>query len=116
MSMMDEMGDVFALRREQFTESVTVLESTPGSGGLYDEGSTWSEVDTVKALVLMESGREKVSAGRPASDPAGTIEIDYREDVTDKHRIRYRGTDYLITNTHNVKQADEILELTVSAP
>lgn len=113
-ALVDEVGtDLFGLRKEQMTEGVELLEETGGSG-LYDDGASWSAFANVDALILLESGREKVRAGRAEADPAGTAEIAYRDDVTPEHRLRHEGTIYAIEDVRNVHEADEILELTIS--
>ena len=120
MSMMDEMGDVFALRKEQWSETIIVMEKTTTKSEIGSVETTWTEGTELTGDVLPEDPDDKVRNSRLEADMACIAELDWDEGVAEgideDSRLKWRG---LILHVHGFPidwhKAGEIMRLTCTA-
>lgn len=79
--------------RHRVTLQEPVKVQNPATGAVIN---TWRDVATIWAEVYPLSAREFIAAQTSQGEITTRITIRYREDVTRKHRILYRGGIYNI--------------------
>jgi SPP1 family predicted phage head-tail adaptor len=79
--------------RHRITLQKPVKTQSPATGAVIN---TWADVATLWADVTDVSVREFVAAQAGQSEVTARITIRYRDDVTNKNRIVYRGRIYNI--------------------
>ncbi|WP_084999597.1 phage head closure protein [Cronobacter sakazakii] len=87
--------------RHRITLQKPVKKQSPTTGAIIN---TWEDVATLWADVVDLSVREFVAAQAGQNEVTSRITIRYRQDVTNKHRILYRGRIY---NIHGVLADDK---------
>jgi SPP1 family predicted phage head-tail adaptor len=87
--------------RHRITLQKPVKTQSPATGAVIN---TWADVATLWADVTDVSVREFVAAQAGQSEVTARITIRYRDDVTNKNRIVYRGRIY---NIHGVLADDK---------
>ena len=79
--------------RHRITLQKPVKAQSPATGAIVN---SWADVATLWADINDLSVREFVAAQAGQSEVTSRITIRYRDDVTNKHRILYRGRIYNI--------------------
>lgn len=78
------------LRAGRLRHRVTIQKPTEGTANAFGETvDTWSDVATVHASVIMQTGREAFEAAKV--QPEGTVEVivRYRSDLTSEKRFKF---------------------------
>lgn len=75
---------------------ITLQEPVKSQGSIGQTVNTWQTYAVVWAEVNPSSVREFVSAQAFQNEVTGRITLRYRDDVTAKHRVLYRGQIYNI--------------------
>ena len=115
-AILDSMEDVFALRKEQFTDQVIVMEKTETESEIGSIETTWTEDTKLKAMVSPQSAEEVIRSGRIEAEQAVVVELDYAEATAEgldaEGRLKWRGKTLHVHGTEDVHSAGEIMRLT----
>lgn len=87
--------------RHRITLQKPVKTQSPTTGAVIN---TWADVANLWADVVDLSARDFVAAQATQSEVTSRITVRYRDDITDKHRILFRGRIY---NIHGVLADDK---------
>lgn len=87
--------------RHRITLQKPVKTQSPTTGAVIN---SWAEVARLWADVVDLSARDFVAAQAGQSEVTSRITVRYRDDITDKYRILYRGRVY---NIHGVLADDK---------
>jgi len=85
--------------------------TTPDGGGGFVK--TWQTVFSVWAHWKHQSMYERLQAMQLQSGVVHRLEVRYRDDITPKHRILYKGKAYQIRAVVNVNEMNDKMELQV---
>ena len=85
-------------------ERVTIEQATRVTDGVGGASTNWSELATVWALVMPQSGRETLTGGRVEAQQSYKIKIRYRDDVTAAMRVIWMAR---TLNIRSVMDPDE---------
>ena len=116
MSLVKRSSRLFALRKEQFTDQVIVMEKTETESEIGSVETTWTEGTELKAMVSPQSAEEVIRSGRIEAEQAVIVELDYAEAKAEgldaEGRLKWRGKTLHIHGTEDVHSAGEIMRLT----
>lgn len=87
--------------RHRITLQKPVKTQSPTTGAVIN---AWADVANLWADVVDLSARDFVAAQATQSEVTSRITVRYRDDITDKHRILFRGRIY---NIHGVLADDK---------
>jgi SPP1 family predicted phage head-tail adaptor len=93
-------------------QRITIQSLTETQNSLGETVNSYSTVATVWGRVVTERGTEAFESARVNARETVRVEIRYRSDVTDKHRIQWNGYNYNIVYTDRTKRREGDMWLT----
>ncbi len=90
------------MRAGELRERITIQAPTAVQNSYGEETITWSDVATVWASVEFLAGQERYqrAVDQAVSTATYRITMRYRDDVTEEHRIQWRGRYLGILSVH----------------
>ena len=100
------------MRAGALDKRITLQKPTYARGDLNELAESWTDVATVWAEIIPNSGRQYFEAEQASSETQGMIRIRYRSDIEAQWRFTYNSRTFRILSIVDVKERNRELLIT----